>query len=120
MAACSSSIGAGARQAVNSLRDSGLGARLPDMCKRAACTRIEPRRAVSAASVGAYGVVGLSGVKDARKSVLIADASSVGQLTGAGVTVHWTNTGQRLDKDWTFTGHPGCSRTALRLQRGCT
>ena len=31
--------------------------------------------------VGAYGVAGFSGVKDARKSVLFADAFSVGSLT---------------------------------------
>ena len=50
--------------------------------------------------VGAYGVVGFSGVKDARKSVLIADASaSADWLAGS---VHslcsWCAfTGQRLD-----------------------
>src|SRR6266513_3228231 len=35
--------------------------------------------------VGAYVVVGFSGVKDARKSVLIADALSVGCLTTSGL-----------------------------------
>ena len=35
--------------------------------------------------VGAYGVVGFSGVKDARKSVFIADALSVGCLSTPGL-----------------------------------
>jgi len=35
--------------------------------------------------VGAYGVVGFSGVKDARKSVFIADALSVGCLPTSGL-----------------------------------
>src|SRR5207302_1579169 len=49
-----------------------------------------------------------------------ADASSVGQLTGAGLL----STGQTLDKDWTFTGHPrlqpDCTSTAPRLHLCCT
>lgn len=57
--------------------------------------------------VDAYGVVGFPGVKDARKSVLIADASaSAGSPAGV---VHslcsWCAFGMHsLDKDWTFTG----------------
>ncbi len=34
---------------------------------------------------GAYGVMGFSGVKDARKSVFLADAFSVGRSTTAGL-----------------------------------
>ena len=82
--------------------------------------------------VGAYGVVGFSGVKDARKSVFIADASaSAGfwrsfqaeasnrkadgrHLGGISIadrkhsdnkgTAHGAPNEQTLDKDWTFTG----------------
>jgi len=39
-----------------------------------ACSTFQSRRGLRHRLVGAYGVVGLSGVKDARKSVLIADA----------------------------------------------
>ena len=61
--------------------------------------------------VGAFGVVGLSGVKDARKSVLAADALrrlAHRRLGHQGRANYWTNTGQRLDVYWTKTGHsPG-------------
>ena len=68
--------------------------------------------------VGAYGVVGFSGVKDARKSVLIADALASADWPAGSVhsqcnwcafgmrslDKHWTKTGRLLDKDWTFAG----------------
>src|SRR5581483_2121112 len=38
--------------------------------------RVQAPTGASVHPVGAYGVVGFSGVKDARKSVLIADASA--------------------------------------------
>ena len=81
--------------------------------------------------VGAYGVVGSSGVKERPKSVLIADASSVGWLVsrssslvckrcaiGVPLVCTWCAfTGQTLDKDWTFTGQPVTSAGAPRLQK---
>jgi hypothetical protein len=77
--------------------------------------------------VGAFGVVGSSGVKERPKSVLIADALASAWLipgvvlpavqtvgswcADGGQTVctgrcPWTNTGQILDVYWTKTGHP--------------
>ena len=49
---------------------------LPYLCQRPAGSKSEPRRGLRCIRWGAYGVVGFSGVKDARKSVLIADASA--------------------------------------------
>jgi hypothetical protein len=40
------------------------------MCKPAACTKVEGWRGLTRTLWGAYGVVGFSGVKDARKSVV--------------------------------------------------
>ena len=54
--------------------------------------------------VGAYGVVGLSGVKDARKSVLAADALRRRALLRLGHRLNGI-TGQILNKSWTNTGH---------------
>src|SRR6267143_1486101 len=48
----------------------GLVRELPYMCKQAACTELETRRGLTRTLWGAYGVVGFSGVKDARKSVV--------------------------------------------------
>ncbi len=39
-----------------------------------ACSTFQSRRGLRHQLVGAYGVEGFSGVKDARKNVLIADA----------------------------------------------
>ena len=71
--------------------------------KQAACSEFEVWRGLTGTRGGAYGVVGVSGVKDARKSVLIADASaSAGRsapafsFTGQTLDEHWTNTGQTL------------------------
>ena len=59
--------------------------------------------------VGAYGVVGFSGVKDARKSVFAcrryasADSAAPGPwLAGRELDRSCTNTGQNLCKHWTF------------------
>ena len=53
--------------------------------------------------VGAYGVVGFSGVKDARESVVAADA--LRRLDNRRLGHHArANTGQTLDRDWTKTG----------------
>ena len=66
--------------------------------------------------VGAFGVVGLSGVKDARKSVVAADA--LRRLANRRLGHHATaNTGQMLDKDWTETGQTldkSCAETSER------
>ena len=43
---------------------------LHDMCKPVACTKFEEWRGLTRTLWGAYGVVGFSGVKDARKSVV--------------------------------------------------
>jgi hypothetical protein len=89
------------------------------MCKSDACTKIQERRGLTRTQGGAFGVVGFSGVKDARKNVLIADASASADWPARSVRslckwcaggvhlvcIHWTNTGQILDVYWTKTGH---------------
>ena len=57
--------------------------------------------------VGAYGVVGFSGVKDARKSVVAADALRRLDFRRLGHHLH-ANTGRTLDKTWTNTGRMQC------------
>jgi len=54
--------------------------KLPQLCKRPACSKSEPRRGLTCIPWGAYGVVGFRGVKDAPKSVLFAGRFSVGSL----------------------------------------
>ena len=54
----------------------GVARDLHELCKQAACSKIEVSRGLTGTRGGAYGVVGFSGVKDARKSVFIADASA--------------------------------------------
>src|SRR5438309_1481338 len=74
--------------------------KLPQLCKRPACSKSEPRRGLTCIRWGAYGVVGFSGVKDARKSVLIADAlASARHLCPESTAAcdYWTGTGQKLD-----------------------
>lgn len=57
--------------------------------------------------VGAYGVVGFSGVKDARKSVVAADALRRLDLRRLGHHLQ-ANSGRTLDKTWTNTGRMQC------------
>ena len=52
----------------------GVGRALHYLCKPGACSTFQSRRELTRTPGGAYGVVGFSGVKGARKSVLIADA----------------------------------------------
>jgi hypothetical protein len=54
----------------------GVARELPYLCQRPAGSKSEPRRGLTCIRWGAYGVVGFRGVKDAPKSVLIADASA--------------------------------------------
>lgn len=54
----------------------GVARDLHELCKQAACSKFEFWRGLTRSLWGAYGVVGFSGVKDARKSVFIADASA--------------------------------------------
>ena len=49
---------------------------LHELCKQVACSKSELWHGLTGTCGGAYGVVGFSGVKDARKSVFIADASA--------------------------------------------
>jgi len=71
--------------------------------------------------VGAYGAVGFSGVKDARKSVVRCDAlRRLAQTTpesSAGCK-YWTGDGQNLDKHWTDTGQRLDNRPWNRPARG--
>src|SRR2546427_11250350 len=70
--------------------------------------------------VGAYGVVGLSGVKDARKSVVGADALRRLDFLAPGssrASKYWTNTGQILDKHWTETGQRLDTNSASTSER---
>ena len=57
--------------------------KLPQLCKRPAGSESEPRRGLTCIRRGAYGAVGFSGVKDARKSVLFADALASAVFSGA-------------------------------------
>lgn len=52
----------------------GLGGALQYLRTGRACSTYQSRRGLRHRLVGAYGVVGVSGVKDARKNVLLADA----------------------------------------------
>jgi hypothetical protein len=63
----------------------GVARDLRELCKHAACIKFERWRGLTGTCGGAYGVVGLSGVKDARKSVLIADASASAGLSAGPV-----------------------------------
>jgi hypothetical protein len=58
----------------------GVASDLHYLCQQRACIEIQYRRGLTGTLGGAYGVVGFRGVKDAPKSVLIADAFSVGCL----------------------------------------
>lgn len=60
----------------------GVARELHYMCKSDACKKFQEWRGLTRTQGGAYGVVGLSGVKDARKSVLIADASASAHSRG--------------------------------------
>ena len=73
------------RASGKSLVPSGLQGVLQYLCKQRACIEIQYWRGFTGTFGGAYGAVGFSGVKDARKSVLIADALSVGCLTTSGL-----------------------------------
>ena len=53
--------------------------------KSGACMEFQRWRGLTRTPGGAYGVMGFSGVKDARKSVFLADAFSVGRSTTAGL-----------------------------------
>lgn len=81
------------------------------MCKSDACTKFQEGRGLTRTQGGAYGVVGVSGVKDARKNVLIADASASADRPMPVLRV----TGQTLDRYWTNTGQLLCNRAAAGL-----
>jgi hypothetical protein len=85
----------------------GVGRGLHYLCKPSACTGFQSRRGLRHRFVGAYGVVGFSGVKDARKSVLIADALASADQSAR----KFSPTGQTLDKYWTKTGQMGANGT---------
>ena len=85
----------------------GVARDLHELCKQAACSKFELWRGLMGTCGGAYGVVGFSGVKDARKSVLAADA--LRRLTLLRLGHHLDAiTGQILDKSWTNTGRMQC------------
>lgn len=81
----------------------GVTRELHYMCKSDACTKFQRWRALTRTQGGAFGVVGFSGVKDARESVIAADAKR--RLAHRRLGQHArASTGQTLDKDWTGTG----------------
>jgi hypothetical protein len=86
----------------------GVARELPYLCQRPACSKSEPRRGLTCIRWGAYGVVGFRGVKDAPKSVLIADASA---------SAAWLQSGYKRE---TVRLQKGDRRAALRLQKSCT
>jgi hypothetical protein len=62
----------------------GVARDLHELCKHAACSKFELWGGLTRTPWGAYGVVGFSGVKDARKNVFIADATaSAGGFAGS-------------------------------------
>jgi hypothetical protein len=94
----------------------GVGRDLHYLCKPLACSTFQSRRGVTRTPGGAYGVVGFSGVKDARRAYLSADA--LRRLLEAPEGYRSTTwrlqracknhlTGQILDKLWTNTGQIG-------------
>ena len=74
------------------LLPSGLRGVLQYLCKQGACNEIQYRRGLTALLEVRMVWWGFSGVKDARKSVFIADASA-----SATPFVQWTFTVQLLD-----------------------
>lgn len=67
---------------------------VPYLRKPCACSKSDALRGVTCIRWGAYGVVGFSGVKDARRASPIAEACSRGGLL-AGVQVEGANGGQK-------------------------
>lgn len=92
----------------------GVGLDLHELCKQAACSKFEAGRGLTGTRGGAYGVVGLSGVKDARRAFPLPTPSRrparlpawcICCANGVQVVCTWcASTGQTLDKNWTFTG----------------
>ena len=100
----------------------GVARELPYLCKRPAGSKSEPRRGLTCIRWGAYGVVGFSGVKDARKSVLFADALASARHLRPESTAgcdYWTGTGQKLDSHWTDTGQKLDNARPLRPSARC-
>src|SRR5437588_7646414 len=79
----------------------GVARELPYLCQRPAGSKSEPRRGLTCIRWGAYGAVGFSGVKDARR------ASSLPTL-------------QRRLTDTALRLHSSCIPTAEILQVGPT
>jgi len=86
----------------------GVARELPYLCKRPAGSKSEPRRGLTCIRWGAYGVVGFRGVKDAPKSVFIADASA---------SAAWLQSGYKRETEGL---HFDYKKAALGLHRGCT
>src|SRR2546428_8596508 len=70
------------------------------MCKSDACTKFQEGRGLTRPQGGAYGVVGFSGVKDARR----ASSSPTLQRRPA----HHARIRRSMDKPWTNTGQTLC------------
>src|SRR6266480_1694708 len=79
----------------------GVARELPYLCQRPAGSKSEPRRGLRCIRWGAYGVVGFSGVKDARR------ASSLPTL-------------QRRLADTALRLHSCCKSPAFLLHKSCT
>src|SRR5215472_2882444 len=84
---------------------------LPQQCHASVYDRLQGKRMLTRSYehlVGAYGAAGFSGVKDARRAYVRADAmrrlASRARSQQARCD-YWTVTGQTLDKNWTGTGH---------------
>src|SRR5438105_2790131 len=78
----------------------GVTRKLPQLCKRPACSKSEPRRGLTCIRWGAYGAAGFSGVKDARR------ASSLPTL-------------QRRLTDTALRLHSCCKSPAFLLHKCC-
>ena len=89
----------------------GLARALHYLCTGRACSTFQSRRGLRHLFVGAYGVVGGSGVKDARKSVLIADALASADQSAPRVSP----TGRRLDR-WGANGVEAMDKRGYNCQ----
>src|SRR6266550_7463516 len=88
------------------------------LCQQRACIEIQYWRGLTGTLWGAYGVVGFRGVKDAPKSVLIADASASAAWLQSGYKRE--TEGLHFDYKKAALGlHRGCTNAALVLHRGC-
>jgi hypothetical protein len=107
----------------------GVARDLHYLCQQRAGIEIQYRRGLTGTLGGAYGAAGFSGVKDAPKSVLIADASASAAWLQSGYKretagrqkdcISSAFREQKESKKVALGLHRGCTNAALVLHRGC-